>query len=55
MAYGLPLVCPMCSRGKAAEKRYYGVLKEGRFPDKDIKATKRDTCPNCRTLLIATK
>ena len=55
MSYGLPLVCPSCSRGTAAEKRYYGVLKEARFPTKDIKAGRKDQCPNCRTQLTATR
>lgn len=52
--YGLPLICPSCSRGRAALKRYYGSLKEGRFPTREIKVGKHDICPNCKEKLIAT-
>lgn len=52
MGYGLPLVCPSCSRGPAAKRRYYGVLKEGRFPEQNLAPSKRDLCPNCKTQLV---
>lgn len=52
MRYGLPLICPACSRGPAAKRRYFGTLKEGRFPEANINAGKKDICPNCRTQLV---
>lgn len=55
MGYGLPLICPNCSRGVAAKRRYYGVLKEGRFPEGNILVGKKDLCPNCRTPLVAAR
>lgn len=55
MQYGLPLICPSCSRGPAAKRRYYGVLKEGRFPERSVIPGRADICPNCKTKLIPAK
>ena len=52
MSYGLPLICPSCSRGENAKRRYFGTLKEGRFPERNIVPGKTDLCPNCKTRLI---